>query len=674
MAVYFGADYYPEHWEEGRIETDIPLMKEFGIDVVRLGEFSWAKMEPERGRFDFKWLSDFVNRLGEAGIYSILGTPTAAPPVWVFEEDPEIFPVDSDGIRMGFGSRHHDCQSNVTYRQCIRELVTVYASYFKDNPYVIGWQIDNELGNAHTDLCMCDSCAAAFEKWLEKKYGTISELNDAWGTSFWSQHYTSFEQIRPPRKVPAAINPSQMLDWKRFHSDLIVDFLKEQADIIRRVCPGKFVTHNMMGFSGVVDYYDLGKELDFVSHDQYPGGFYLRMPNEDPVMLSGALEVMRGVKKKTFWIMEQQAGITGTEIFGRLPAPGQLSLWTAHSIAHGADAVIYFRWRTCSFGCEEYWHGILPHDGRPTSRFYELKDCVAALKPVMGQIAGAMPGSRAAIVYSYDQMHAMEIQPHHPDLYYAGHIASFYGAFYRANIPVDFVSEDDDISGYEIVAAPFSYITGEALALKYEKFVRDGGTLLLSMRAGVKDEANRCLTDGPLPGPYSKMLGIMIEDYDCLRDTDVKIRWGDDVLTGRRWSDIILPESARVLARYDSEFYRGHAAVTENDYGKGRALYVGTEPAEDLADRVVKRICEITDVCGVMESPDGVEVTERTKDGVQYVFVLNHNGHPEKVSLPDDMSLVCVGADLGGEKTDGRNLEDGWLCPYGFKVFKRRTE
>ena len=661
MGIHFGVDYYPEHWSEERLETDAKLMKEMGIKLVRMAEFSWSKMEPRKGEFHFEWLKMAVDRLGEMGIVSVLGTPTAAPPAWIFEKNPEIFPMGSDGITRGFGSRHHDCQSNETYRRHIRRFVTAMADYFKDNKYVVVWQIDNEFGNAHGDLCMCDSCREHFQKWLENKYKTIENLNKAWGTYFWSQEYTDFKQVFLPKVTPAAINPSEMLDWQRFHSDLIVDFQKNQVDIIREKCPDKFITHNCMGFSGVVDYYDLGMDLDFVSHDQYPSGFYLKMPHEDMESLSGALDVMRGIKEKPYWIMEQQAGITGTEIFGRCPAPGQLSLWTTHSVAHGADMIVYFRWRTCTVGAEEYWHGILPHNGVPGRRYHELKNCINTLTPIMEKTEGAMPESKIAIIYSYDQRYAMNIQPHHPELEYINHILKFYKEFYNKNIPVDFISDKSDFSKYKVIIAPFQYLTTAVLAERYEKYVADGGNLVLTMRAGVKDENNHCQSDLPLPGLFSKLLGIEISDYDCLRDTSVKIRWNDSIVTGNKWSDIIDIKTAESLAEYDSEFYKGSPCVTENKFGKGHAIYVGTEPDDDFMEKLAGYLCEKCGISPLLDTPDGVEVTERTKDGMKYIFIMNHNSLDERVEIPESWNI------LTGDNS-------GTLKPFEYRVYEKLAD
>ena len=398
MDIKFGCDYYPEHWDKNRYEIDAKLMQDMGINVVRMVEFSWSKLEPKRGTFKFDWLDEIINILAKYNIHVVLGTPSATPPAWIVEEIPDLLPIDSEGRVRGFGGRHHNCQSNETYRTYVKRIVTKMAEHYKDNPNVIGWQTDNEFGNSHTDLCHCNSCRESFQKWLELKYKTIEKLNVEWGTNFWSQVYDKFEQIPTPMITPNSHNPSLLLDWKKFHSDLINDFQQLQIDILRGVCPDQFITHNLMGFSDLINYFDLAENLDFISHDQYPMGFFdVPQPMKEPFRLAGALDLMRGIKHQTYWIMEQQSGPTGWEILGRTPRPGQLVLWAAQSIAHGADVIVFFRWRTCSYGTEEYWHGILPHIGIPGRRYNELKTFIEEIVPHMESFKGALPESDVAI-------------------------------------------------------------------------------------------------------------------------------------------------------------------------------------------------------------------------------------------------------------------------------------
>ena len=458
----FGVDYYPEHWPRERWYADARLMSQAGFDVVRMAEFAWEKIEPEDEVFDFDWLDDAIMLLGDVGIKVVLGTPTAAPPMWLVEKHPEILPKFSDGRTASFGGRHHDCQSSDIFRESVEIVVREMAQHYAQNPHVVGWQIDNELGNSHLDLCYCDTCGKFFQTWLEKKYGSIEALNKTWGTVFWSQTYTRFSQIPLPKQTPNGHNPALLLDHRRCNSDLIVDFLSLQTGIIREECPTHFITHNLMGFYPKPNYFHLGVGLDFVSHDQYPllfrnGDGYLP-PASDLAM---PLDFIRGIKQMPFWIMEQQAGPSGWHEMSPTPRPGQLRLWAVQSVAHGADTVVFFRWRSCLFGTEQNWHGIIPHSGHPDRRYYEIKKTAGELSPIMNAIEGYMPPSKVAICYSYDQLWAIDIQPHHPNLTYVSHLRGFYEVLHSQNVPVDFVGTHDVFDSYDVLFAPLLFLSDE---------------------------------------------------------------------------------------------------------------------------------------------------------------------------------------------------------------------
>ena len=655
MNIKFGADYYPEHWDEKRWETDAKLMSDMGINVVRMAEFSWSRLEPEKGVFRFEWLDNAINMLAKYNIRTVLGTPSAAPPAWIIDEIPDLLPIDSQGRVRGFGGRHHVCQSNEAYKEHIRRLVTEMANHYKENPGVIGWQVDNELGNSHNDLCHCKSCRIHFQKWLKSRYKTIEHLNSEWGTGFWSQTYDSFDHIPTPMITPNSHNPSLLLDWKRFHSDLIVEFQKFQINIIREICPHHFITHNMMGFFNLVDYFKLAENLDFVSHDQYPMGFYDNpQPMKEPSALAADLDLMRGLKNQTFWIMEQQAGPTGWEILGRTPKPGQLALWTAQSIAHGADTVVFFRWRTCPFGTEEYWHGILPHSGIPGRRYFELKNFIHEIAPHMNNFKNALPESEVAILFSYEQSWAFEIQPHHPELNYINQIRKYYKGLYKQNVPVDFISEKGDFKKYKLLIAPLQFLVSDALVNNLTEYVSRGGILVLTMRSGVKDISNKCHIDSDLPGKLTGLVGATIAEYDCLRDQDMGIRFNDKDYRCGLWCDILKPGKAEIIGIYTEDFYAGEPAMTVNKLGQGLVYYIGTEPEQKLIEDFLSNIVDKAGIERIYEDPAEVEfVRRRTKDA-DYIFALNHTSKIQVINCKESWKNV-----INSEKIE----------PYGYALF-----
>ncbi|MFB9277571.1 beta-galactosidase [Cohnella cellulosilytica] len=654
----FGVDYYPEHCPREAWEWDADGMRDMGIDLARLAEFAWAKLEPEEGRFDFAWLDESIRILHERGIKIVLGTPTAAPPVWLMERSPDVYPVTADGRTMSFGGRHHDCQSNATYRADVRRIVRAMAEHYKDNPAVVGWQTDNELGNSHQPLCYCDSCQSRFQQWLAERYGTIEALNAAWGTIFWSQTYARFEQIPAPKPTPNSHNPSHLLAWKRFCSDLVVDFQKEQVRILREVCPRHFVTHNFMGFFDKTDYFELAKDLDFASHDQYPMLFLEeRIQRSSPSHLGMALDLMRGTKERPFWIMEQLAGPTGTEILGSTPRPGQMRLWTYQSVAHGADAIVYFRWDTALVGSEQYWHGILPHSRVPGRRHAELKRTIAELSPHMDAFRGAMPEAEVGILFSYDQEWAMQIQPHHPSLHYVKHLHRYYHAFFERNVPVDLVSEHADLSRYKALVAPLMFLTRPELVGKLRDYAASGGRLLLDMRAGVKDWDN-AVVPLTLPGEYAEMAGIRIEDYDCLRQFGQAVRWLGDAAdktdeadeAANLWCDIVTLDGAEALAEYTLDYYANTPAVTRNAFRDGLVYYVGTQLGPAMMANLAAELIRDSGIAPIAEAAEGVEwVRRRGRDG-DHLFALNHRAEPAQLHIPEHYKMLAG----DGAPRDGR--------------------
>ena len=660
MKTYqFGVDYYPEHWPKERWPIDAQMMREMGIQIVRMAEFSWQKFEPREGELHFEDLDEAIEILAAEGIDVILGTPTAAPPKWIIDRNPEIQPTNWHGHQRFFGSRHHDCQSNPTYREHIRRYVTAFANHYAGNPHVVGWQVDNELGNSHGDLCYCASCQKRFQQWLKDKYRTIDELNRAWGTAFWSQGYDDFTRIPAP-KITAAwgVNPSHELDWKRFTSDLICEFHQFQADILRAAAPDKWITHNLMGFSSKPSYYDLGEQLDFTSHDQYPGGHFHARHDEYRADWHGAeLDFIRAVKQKPFWVMEQQSGITGWDVLGRAPKPGQIPLWAMQSVAHGADTIVFFRWRSCAMGTEQYWHGILPHSGVPGRYHAEISAMMKHYAPLLKEINGAMPQAEIAILRSYDQERAIDIQPHHPHHRYTQHLMTYYKALHRANIPVDFVGEHQDWSAYKVLIAPLQFLMTEEWCQKLRAYVEQGGNLVLTWRSGIKDGTNLCHTEGPVPVWLAGLTGVNLLEYDCLRDTDGLVRWDGVDYPCSLWCDVLHATTAEPVAEYAHEFYAGTPAITRNRFGKGEAWYVGTTMGDALADRFIAELCTSADIAPLMATPHGVEAVRRVKDGKTWLFLLNHHESAQQAEVP-----------AGFRPWDGADWQ-GEIGPLGVQVF-----
>ena len=639
-------------------------MAEAGFNVVRLSEFAWSQMAPEEGMFDFAWLDRAIAILAARGIRVVLGTPTASPPPWLMTKSADLFIVLEDGHRSTYGNRREYCPNNRLYREHSRRIVTEMASHYVDHPAVVAWQIDNEFGQA----CYCPICKAAFQGWLRARYGSLEALNDAWGTTFWSHVYTDWAQIPVPVKAGRTPNPGLYLDYRRFISDTYVRFQQEQLDILRERCPGRPVTHNFMGFGYEgLDYFDLARPLDFVVWDNYPVLWF--DADADPAAVALGHDTMRGLKGRNFWVMEQQSGAGGWETMGPMPRPGQLRLWTYQAIAHGADAVVYFRWRTARFGTEQYWHGLLDHHGRPGRRYREIQTVGLELARLGDQVLEAQSRSQVAMVLSYDSRFSFQGQPGHADFRYADLFRSYYAALHRRNIGVDVVPPLDDLSAYRLVLAPALHVVDDATAENLRRYVAGGGTLLLSARSGVKDETN-AVVNLPLPGLLADICGLEVSDYSALLGgTSVPVmlelpgnienpRGGQAVL----WSDVLAPTTAEIVGRYESEYYAGEAAVALNTLGSGRALYVGTIGDGALHDLIVGWLVDTTEVSASASTPDGVEAVSRWKDGRQLLFLMNHTTRAQTIETPGPATELISGEPVARQLT---------LEPYGVAVLRQ---
>jgi len=642
---YFGVDYYPEHWPEERWAEDARLMIEAGVNVVRLAEFAWANLEPQPGRFDFDWLDRAIKILNQHDIRIILGTPTASAPPWVMALHPDAYKVNARGQRLTYGNRCEFCPTHIGYRQRGHMITRALADHYVNHPAVIGWQIDNELNGR----CYCPKCQASFQNWLQDRYGELENLNSAWGTAFWSHVFTDWSQIPVPRESGGVPNPGLDLDYRRFMSDTFVNFQQEQVNILRQLCPQHFITHNFMGFKfDQIDYFDLAKPLDFVAWDNYPRTGWNLAKDVDLSYIALGHDTIRGFKGKPFWLMEEQSGSGGWQTVGINPRPGEMRLWTYQAIAHGADAIIYFRWRTARHGTEQYWHGVLDHHGHPGRRYNELKEIGAELKRAGDQFLEAENRNQVAMLLSYDTRWAFQGQPNHLDFSYPDLFTSYYKALHSRNVGVDIVPPDADLSRYRLVIAPAIYILPQETADNLRHFVQNGGMLITTARTGVKDEAN-AVVNYFLPGLLADVCGVEVDEYDVLpADITVPLEFTLSDMTppsaqAKLWFDVLRPTTSRVFASYQGEYYSGRPAITLNNFGKGRALYVGTLGDDNLHDVLVGWALESTGIFSVFTAPPGIEVTERWHGNQKLLFLLNHTRETHEIPIDQSYEDLIYG-------------------------------
>jgi beta-galactosidase len=648
---YFGVDYYPEHWPEERWPIDTQLMAEAGFNVVRLAEFAWSRMEPVEGQFDFGWLDRAIEILSSRGIQVILGTPTASPPPWLMQKRVDLFRVREDGLRVTFGNRREYCPNHPTYHEYSRRIVTKMAEHYAKNPAVIGWQIDNEFG----ERCYCPTCASAFQTWLMAKYASLDNLNQKWGTIFWSHVYNDWAEIPLPLATGGSPNPGLALDFYRFSSASYVAYQQVQIDILRQKCPQHFITHNFMGFGyDRLNYYELARNLDLVSWDNYPRLQWNMAAEVDPSRLALGHDTMRGLKHKNFWMMEQQAGPGGWDSLSVRPRPGELRLWAYQAIAHGADAVIFFRWRTARFGVEQYWHGLLDHDGSPSRGYMEIKRMGAEIQKIGSQVAVSQVKSKVGMLLSYDSRFAFQIQPNNPQFSYSDHFHQLYLALYRQNISIDVVSPGDNLTDYRIVLAPALHLVDEKVAENLNQFVREGGILVVTQRTGVKDECN-LVVNLRLPGLLAELCGVEVEEYDSLAvGMGNKIEFTIPELAGSLpvgvLCEVLKPTTASVLGRYTLDYYAGKPAITLNQFGKGMAIYIGAVGDMALYEALYSWLMEKAGVDKGFLAQSGVEVTERWQGDKRLLFLLNHSEREQIVKLEyPSLNLFDGGSLLAGE-------------------------
>jgi beta-galactosidase len=644
--MILGVDYYPEHWPEARWATDAALMRDAGLQVVRLAEFAWAKMEPAAGAFEWDWLDLAVETLAAAGLQVILCTPTAAPPAWLARDYPDTLPVDDRGRRRSFGARRHYCANSPTYREHTRRIVGAMAARYGRHPDVVGWQIDNEFGGGKTARCYCHNCVAAFRRWLQRRYGCLDTLNDAWGTVFWSQCYADWMQIEPPGLTGEKPNPSHVLDYYRFSSDSWVDYQQLQTDILRaRTNGAQFVTTNLMGLFSDLDYYKLAAPLDFITWDNYPTGQAERWrdvlyPSDftsdasgarhaydvgDPAITGLAHDLMRAVKDKPFWIMEQQPGHINWGAYNPAPYPGVVRLWTWEDIAHGADTVIYFRWRACLYAQEQYHSGLVRHDGEPAQGLRDVQ-AMGEEQALMAAVRGTPVPAEVALLHSYDDLWALDLQAHNPDFGYLRHLFTYYRTLQSAGVPVDLAPPTRDLGRYKLVIAPTLFLVDGTIAENLRRYVEQGGHLVLSIRSGFKTMSNR-VVDTPLPGLLADLVGATVEEWHSL-PPGVMYPLEIAALSQRPfaisiWAEALKPVGAEILARFVGGPLDGRPAASLNRVGDGEVIYVGAWADDLLADALLVWRLSSAGVEPVATVPAGVKVMRRAADGREFVFLLN---------------------------------------------------
>lgn len=669
-----GVCYYPEHWNKRLWEEDLIRMRKSGIQTIRIAEFAWSIFEPSEGQFTFEYFDEFMKIAEKVDIKVIFGTPTAAPPAWLTEKYPEALNATIEGVLYRHGGRRQYNYNSPKYQELSARIVEKIAKHYGQHKSVIGWQIDNEV-NCEMDVFYSESDALAFRRYLQQKHGTLDVLNAAWGTTFWNQTYMDWREIFVPRKlIQPKGNPHQELDYIRFVSESAINFCRIQSEIIRRyIKKDDFITTN--GMFGNLDNHKMEKEcLDVYTFDSYPNFAYCM--GENPKNTSGLndrdwsdkLTEVRSICPH-FGIMEQQSGANGWSrgIEGPAPKPGQVTLWTMQSIAHGADYISYFRWRTSTMGTEIYWHGILDYDNRDNRKLAEIQRINERIGKIE-EITGADHIASFAVIKDYDNLWDSKLDAWHGRLEDSSRNELFVAA-QLTHTPYDYIylqedSELKDLLKYKAIFYPHAAILTERRVHLLERYVEQGGSLVMGCRTGYKDISGKCVMK-PMPGLASDLTGTHVEEFTLIgpNDDPIYMDWNGNNLETPILNDVLEPisQESKVLAAYTGNYYKGKPALIEHPYGKGRVLYFGSVFTRQNVEAFLKYMDVINPFTDVITAPKECEIAMRQKGDQKYLFVLNFANGPSMMELHqevEDMDTL--------EKVDGPVT----LGAYGTKVYK----
>ena len=603
-----GVCHYPEHWPRDRWERYAEQMRELGISYARIAEFAWSRMEPTPGVFDWGWLDESISVLQDAGLKVILCTPTATPPAWMVRMHPELLPVDREGRRRDHGGRKHYDHASPVYRFHSRRITEQLARRYGEHPAVVGWQTDNEFGCEGTTRSWGGASAARFPQWLAERYGgDISALNEAWGAVFWSQEYNDFGQIAPPNLVVELPNPSHVLDYSRFASDMVKEFQEEQVEILRRHSPGRWVTHNFMRLFSEFDHYEVVKCLDFATWDSYPTGgveYSSLTPEEKvrwartghPDLVSINHDIYRGLlgDRRGCWVMEQQNGQINWAPHNPLPATGAVALWTAQAYAHGCDVVSYFRDRAATVAQELMHSGLLRHDETLDRGGEE----VAALE--LGGRPNGDVSTPVVLLHDYESLWIHEAQPHCAESTYWDQVMLFYSALRSMGVDVDIRKPEQDLSGYRLVVVPAVQLMSKARAAHLAQ-VAESAHLVVGPRFAYRTETGRVHEDGQ-PGPMRGVLGCAFRNMDSMRPGLVCHVGGHEV---GLWAESYRLTGGSAVLTFDDGPMAGEAAVVRHR----NAWTVGTWSPAIVREVLATALREI----GItpMDLPEGIRLSRR---------------------------------------------------------------
>ncbi|MCK8607978.1 beta-galactosidase [Agromyces sp. C10] len=629
QGIAFGCDYNPEQWDPAVWREDVALMREAGVDLVAINIFGWAALQGPDGAFDFSALDEVVDLLHEAGIRINLGTGTSSPPPWLTTRHPEILPVVEDGTTRFPGGRQAWCPSSPVFRRAALELVDAVAERYGRHPAVALWHVSNELG-CHNALCHCDESTRAFRRWLRARYGTIADLNRAWGTSFWSQRYTDWDEILTPKLTLSSRNPSQVLDFHRFSSEQLLDHYRAEAAVIRRRSDLP-ITTNFMVTAHIrnLDYWSWAPDMDVIANDHYLD----HRLGEPRTELAFAADLTRGLAGGEPWLlMEHSTGSVNWQPVNLAKEPGQLLRNSLAHVARGADGVCFFQWRASLQGSEKFHSALVPHAGTDSALWREVVE-LGRIVGALDEVAGTRVEADVALLFSWESWWASdaETRPTHA-IEYLDQVHALYGALHDLGVSVDVVRPGADLSGYRLVVVPGLYLVGDEEAAALDAAVASGTHVLVTFYSGIVDEHDR-VRPGGYPGAWRDLLGVRVEEFTpVLPGTPLVLESG---AAASLWAERVEATDAAVLDRFADGPAAGRPAVTRRagSSGAGDAWYLATLlERDDLLD-LVGRVVEGAGAASAPAAGADVEITRRIAEGRAYTFVVNHGADAVEVDV-----------------------------------------
>ncbi len=621
--ILYGGDYNPNQWPREIWDEDMRMFRDARINSATINVFSWAKIQPAEDQYNFSELDDMVDMLSRENYEIVLATSTGALPAWMAAKYPEVERTDYEGRHHKFGHRHNACPNSPVFQKYSAALAGKLAERYGSNPQVKCWHISNEYGGE----CYCENCARAFRVWLQKKYGTLEELNKAWNMEFWGHTIYDWEEIVLPNALGEGIGTEKTafagisIDYRRFNSDSMLANFMAERDAIREYDKETPITTNLMGTYKGLDYFKWAKEMDIVSWDNYPR---YDTPWSHTAMCH---DLMRGLKDAPFMLMEQTPSQQNWQPYNSLKRPGQMRAQSYQTLAHGADTIQFFQLRRSVGACEKFHGAVIEHVGTENTRvFREVKQLGEELEKLGGILPGSVNEAQVGVVFDWDNYWALEYTSGPSvDLTYVPHIHEYYRYFYDRNIAVNMVPVDADFSKYKLIVAPVLYMVKDGMAQALEAFVEKGGTLVLTYMSGIVGQSDNVHLGG-YPGPLRRLAGVWVEEIDALAPeqfNQVVMDSGESCKCGLV-CELMHLEGAESLGTYGDDFYKGMPAVTRNSFGKGHVYYVGTHMEEAGLDNILDKAAAEAEVESVVSGGEGLEIVcRKTKEGKKLYFVMN---------------------------------------------------